>query len=211
MSLTLHEEPSWGTVSEDREPRLSVFRELPFSPTQFKALFVRLFQWHFSSPDQFYNTQLYPLVWTSDPLTTKILISDVLIEDDRMTSKRPAIGIRIGEISVGSSYINPSTLQVSIGGDPVEYPVYHNLIVGSFQAVCESTSAPESERLAEELFRLLLSFSPSIQADANLKGFSVGKMEGASRREKGVERHVSSVLMNWTASAFSRVPQETAW
>lgn len=211
MSLTTYTEPDWTSIPENLEPRASVFSELPFSPTQLKALLVRLTEWHFGNPSQLYNRQLGNLQWTDSPLTTKILIGDSVTEDPKNASKRPAICIRLDSVSPSDVYINPETLQVSIDDTPVEYPVYHKLLTGVFQAVCESTSAPEAERIAEELFRFFTGFSPAIKADAQLRDFTVTKLDGAVKREKGVERHAATVTMTYSANAYFRVPQEKAW
>jgi len=192
--MTDYPEPTWTASSDQFVQRVSAFTENTLSVGTIDAHFIRYIQLHFSSPDNFQNSDLKTLLWNADPKLSKVFIGSGQADNVNRASQKPAIFVNSEEIKPVDPHIPPQLATVWIGQNPGTPPRYSKYLHGLTQIRCDSKMSSESGNMAEEVFYNLLILLPAFQEDMMFQSLDIA-LGKSGKTESGI--FTASVDLTW--------------
>lgn len=125
-----------------------------------------------------------------------------------VASAKPAVYVGREDVKPVDEWIDPSLINIGVGG-PAEQPfVYSKFISGSHTIRCESKMPEECELLTEEVFYSILLFTPTICQDTNFVTMDA-TISKVGKIESGI--FVGQVSVTWTSNFLYCNPTVTIW
>jgi len=198
-------EPTWTepqNVACEMEP--SSISSTGTRPSIMTGAILRILQSHFSRPTNIDNEQLRQAIWkpkSDDPdEQSQIHIEPWHRYDADHLQQRPALYVSRGPVNVQRIVLRDRALtRQSTRTGNLEGVDYMKLIVARHQVICCSAKSDmAAEKLAEEVFYMLLEYGPAIQKDFKLGGFHVNAITQSQKIEDDHENYMVGVQILWT-------------
>ena len=131
------------------------------------------------------DADLHDFLWRADN-TTGITIDSVTRWDPGLVEQRPAIMIKRN--SWQNVRMGIGDRHMGIGGTNGQ-DRYSTFMAGSHTLFCIATEGAETELLAAEVYRTLITFSPEILKSMHLHRFTVMEVSSLSKLQEATDRH----------------------
>ena len=196
-------EPTWGSGQEiECDP--SSLLSTGTRPSIITGALITILRDHFSRPTNITNPKLRDGIWLpksdQEDEQSKMHIESWHMYDADHLQQRPAAYVSRGQIEVQRVAIKDRSLvHLAKRTGNQEGTDYMKLMTGRHQVICcSSKSDMAADRLAEEIFYMLMEYSPAIQADLALGGFHVVAMSGSQEIDDDHENFMVGVQIMWT-------------
>lgn len=209
-------EPTW-TVTQDVTGDPSRFCVTRITPFQLTGIFIRLMQYHFSSPGNIVNPAIKSLVWTPNsscnPVLetrggeeyeippTRIWVDSEYSEDQAGMNRRPAVLVKRESVMSKAMSLRSEVLP---GRDPRTNTVRGKQMLreiqGKHSLICAGNTGAEADVLAQEVFERMMLYAPVIRSDFNLGLLNVSGFGEVARQADaggGKGAYYSVVGISW--------------
>jgi len=183
---------------EDRTSKVSSLCSLGMRPQLMTGVLRQLLMQHFADKDNLEeqalraaDADLHDFLWRADD-TTGIVIDSVTRWDPGLVERRPAVILKrnswqnvrmgIGDRHMGMAGTNGQER-------------YSTFMAGSHTLFCIATEGAETELLAAEVYRTLITFSPEILKSMQLHRFTVMEVSSLSKLQEATDRYVAAVTV----------------
>jgi len=210
-----YSEPEWG-VTQDVTGDPSRFCSVPISPFVLTGVFIRLIQYHFSTPDNISNPALKTMLWTPNnscnPVPsgsaedspsippTVVWVDSEYSESVAGTNRRPSVLVKREPVSSQPMSLRSEVLP---GKDrrtnTVRGKQMLREIQGKHSLICTGTTGASADVLAQEVFERMSAYAPVIREEFNLgmlnvKGFGEVSSQDLSGGKKA---YYAVVSVSW--------------
>jgi len=174
-------------MAEIRTEKVSSICSLGMRPLLMTGFLRQVLMEHFAEKRQIEDPSLQEYLWTSGA-DSSILIESITRWTPESAGARPALIIKRNGWRVERRGINDQLMGVGISQDPDEVgnSFYTTFMHGSHTIFCLALSGGECEKLAAEVYRHLITFTPVIRRELNLHRFlvtEVGPLSGLDESE----------------------------
>lgn len=196
-------EPSWGDA-QDVEFDPSSICSTDTRPSIMTGAIQTILKSHFSRPTNITDAKLRGLIWKpkSDDEDEQ---SSMHIEpwhkyDASHLQQRPAAYVSRGMVNVQRLALRDRSLtHLSRRTGNQEGTDYLKLVACRHQIICCSAKSDmAADRLAEEVFYMIMEYGPAIQQDFKLGGFHVQAMSPSQKIDDDNENFMVGVQILWT-------------
>jgi len=198
-------EPTWDTPQEvlsEADP--SSLCSTDTRPSIMTGVILKLLENHFSRATNISDSKLRKLIWLPDSddedAQSRVHIEPWRKYDATHLQQRPALYVSRGQVQVQRIVLRDRAIpHFSPKTGNQEGIDFMKLIVCQHQVICCSAKSDmAAERLAEEVFYMLLEYGPAIQQDFKLGGFHVGAISQSQKIEDDHENYMVGVQITWT-------------
>lgn len=200
MSVNTFLEPIWSELISEIDYSASAFEQKDSSFTMLSGFLVSLLQYHFSKEYYIRDVYLKDLIWDEAFENTKILIIPEYASSPDNAPNKPRITVKRNECKASTMGTLRSTVATITNGSSTNNVMGGKNcmgLIGSHSIICENVNGATVEKLAEEVYRFLLFFSPQIGQDLGLNYLNVTGIAPLTQREK-IDTFIVSVNLTWT-------------
>lgn len=201
--MPLLPEPTWDE-SQQVEVDPSSICATGTRPSIMTGAIMSLLRDHFSRPTNITNENLRNLIWKPksdvEDEQSMIHIEPWHMYDADHLQQRPAAYVSRGQVSVQRIALRDRSLtHLTRRSGNQDGKDLFKLIACRHQVICCSAKSDMSaDRLAEEIFYMLLEYGPAIQEDLKLGGFHVTAMTPSQEIDDDHENFMVGVQITWT-------------
>lgn len=191
-------------MTELRVDQVSSLCSLGMRPLLMTGFLRQNLMEHFAEKDQIEDASLKDYLWKSSA-DSGILIESITRWKPSEAAARPALIIKRGAWRVERKGINDQHL----GYNNLEgYDRYSTFMTGSHTIFCIALTGAECEKLAAEVYRYLVTFSPIIRRELNLQRFVVAEVGPLNELDESDEHFVVPVSVTYShEDAWTLKPQ----
>lgn len=170
------------------------------------GMLCRLLANHFSTANNIQTDKLKQYVHDEDQSKTKILIQPHYKWVTAISHMRPAIIVKRGEI-------RRERFAIADGfGESLDRGIPKVVFVsGTHTVFCIDTTGGAVELLADEVFPMLLEFSPAIREDMGFTTFSVAGVGAVSKLEEFDQHFVVPITLSWVKQHSWALKYDGPW
>jgi len=201
--MSILPEPTWVSAQEVEFDPSSIC-STGTRPSIITGALLTIIRDHFSRPTNIINKKLRDFVWLpksdDEDEQSKIHIEPWHMYDASHLQQRPAAYVSRGAVKVQRIAIRDRSLtHLSRRTGNQEGKDLIKLVACQHQVICcSSKSDMAADRMAEEIFYMLLEYGPAIMTDLKLGGFHVQAMSPSQEINDDHENFMVGVQIMWT-------------